>query len=153
MPSPVSSYSSYESGPIDLLQWELERLFSLEELRTMSERFLGLDPEAVGGSGAKGSFARALTERCADQDQLEALVDVLVHARREVDPRVRDLLGGLTTTESDYPIAPKSAVFRFNGGSAKATRGDVSGARRRPRVHAEGASSGSGRATDVPCIA
>ncbi|MBC7052280.1 hypothetical protein G6O46_25045, partial [Salmonella enterica subsp. enterica serovar Enteritidis] len=37
------------------------------------------------------SFARALTERCFDGDRLDALVDVILHSRKEVDPRVRDI--------------------------------------------------------------
>ncbi|HEY8072912.1 MAG TPA: serine/threonine-protein kinase, partial [Labilithrix sp.] len=76
---------------IDILRGELERLFTLEEMTSMSERLLGLAPDEVGGSNAKGSFARALTERCVDGDRLDALVDVILHARKEVDPRVRDI--------------------------------------------------------------
>ena len=52
----------------------------------MSERLLGLVPDEVGGASAKGSFARALTERCFDGDRLDALVDVILHSRKEVDP-------------------------------------------------------------------
>ena len=76
---------------IDILRGELERLFTLEEMTQMSERLLGLAPDDVGGTNAKGSFARALTERCVDGDRLDALVDVILHARKEVDPRVRDV--------------------------------------------------------------
>ena len=45
----------------------------------------------VGGATAKGSFARALAERCFDGDRLDALVDVILLERREVDPRIRDI--------------------------------------------------------------
>ena len=76
---------------IDLVRGELERLFTLDEMTKMSERLLGLAPEDVGGASAKGSFARALTERCFDGDRLHALIDVMLHAKREVDPRVRDI--------------------------------------------------------------
>ena len=76
---------------IDILRGELERLFTLEEMTSMSERLLGLVPDEVGGASAKGSFARALTERCFDGDRLDALVDVILHSRKEVDPRVRDI--------------------------------------------------------------
>ncbi len=75
---------------IDILRGELERLFTLEEMTSMSQRLLGLAPEDVGGASAKGSFARALTERCLTGDRLEALVDVILVSRKEVDPRVRD---------------------------------------------------------------
>jgi len=76
---------------IDILRGELERLFTLEEMTSMSERLLGLAPDDVGGASAKGSFAKALTERCFDGDRLDALVDVILHSRKEVDPRVRDI--------------------------------------------------------------
>lgn len=78
---------------IDILRGELERLFSLEEMTAMSERLLGLAPSEVGGASAKGSFARALTERCFDGDRIDALVDVILHSRKDVDPRVRDIVG------------------------------------------------------------
>src|SRR5687768_13558299 len=77
---------------IDILRGELERLFTLEEMTAMSERLLGLVPDEVGGTSAKGSFALALTERCLDGDRIDALVDVILHSRKEVDPRVRDLV-------------------------------------------------------------
>jgi serine/threonine protein kinase len=79
---------------IEILRGELERLFSLEEMTSMSQTLLGLDPADVGGVAAKGSFAKALTERCVDGDRIEALVDVILVSRNEVDPRVRDI-GGL----------------------------------------------------------
>lgn len=84
---------------IDILRGELERLFSLEEMTSMSERLLGLRPDDVGGASAKGSFALALTERCFDGDRLDALVDVILHSRKEVDPRVRDLVALMAKEE------------------------------------------------------
>ncbi len=78
---------------IDLLRAELERLYSLDEMTSMTERLLGLDPEKVGGAGAKATFARALAERCLDGDQLDALVDVILMSKAGVDPRVQDLAG------------------------------------------------------------
>src|SRR5215469_8764443 len=78
---------------IDILRTELERLFSLDELTSMSHRLLGLDPQDVGGSDAKASFAKALTERCLDGDRIDALVDVILISRQGVDPRVRDVVG------------------------------------------------------------
>jgi len=78
------------NSTIDILRAELERLFSLDEMTSMSRRLLGLDPQDVGGMTAKGSFARALTERCFERDRLDALVDVILASRKAVDPRVRD---------------------------------------------------------------
>ncbi|MDP9000339.1 MAG: protein kinase, partial [Myxococcota bacterium] len=76
---------------IDILRSELERLFSLDEMTSITERLLGLDPEDVGGKTGKASFAKALAERCVDADRIDALVDVLLASRQGVDPRVRDV--------------------------------------------------------------
>ena len=84
---------------IDILRAELERLFSLDEMTSMSQRLLGLDPEDVGGATAKASFAKALTERCVDGDRIDALVDVILVSRQGVDPRVRDVAGLLGKEE------------------------------------------------------
>src|SRR5258708_26431072 len=84
------------NSTIDVVRAELERLFSLEEMTSISQRFLGLDPDDVGGSAAKGSFAKALAERCFDGDRIDALVDVILASRATVDPRIREFtrLGG-----------------------------------------------------------
>jgi tetratricopeptide (TPR) repeat protein len=79
------------NATIEILRGELERLFSLDEMTSISARLLGLDPQDVGGASAKASFAKALTERCVDGDRLEALVDIILVSRKDVDPRVRDL--------------------------------------------------------------
>ncbi|MEO8799953.1 MAG: serine/threonine-protein kinase, partial [Polyangiaceae bacterium] len=97
------------TATIDILRGELERLFSLEEMTGMSRTLLGLDPEDVGGVTAKGSFARALTERCVDGDRIEALVDVILVSRNEVDPRVRDIAALLGT--DDLPASAKLGDF------------------------------------------
>ncbi|HXX65546.1 MAG TPA: tetratricopeptide repeat protein [Polyangiaceae bacterium] len=76
---------------IDILIAELERLFSLDEMTSMSKRLLGLDPEDVGGISAKASFARALTQRCVDGDGVDALVDVILASRHGADPRLREV--------------------------------------------------------------
>src|SRR5580704_6699747 len=94
---------------IEILRGELERLFTLDELTHLSTQLLGLDPEDVGGSSAKASFARALAERCHDDDRIEALVDVIVVSRREVDPRVRDVAALTLGSE----IAPGKPIGPF----------------------------------------
>src|SRR5580692_3333963 len=75
---------------IDIVRAELERIFSLDEMTSMSRRLLSLDPEEVGGATAKATFAKALTERCLEDDRFDALIDVLLASRLAVDPRVRD---------------------------------------------------------------
>ncbi|MCC7535336.1 MAG: protein kinase, partial [Deltaproteobacteria bacterium] len=76
---------------MDILRAELERLFSLDELKKLSSDLLGLDPEDVGGTAAKGAFARALVDRCAREDALEALADAVLLSSQQVDPRVHDV--------------------------------------------------------------
>ena len=92
---------------IDILQGELERLFTLEEMTAMSRTLLGLDPHDVGGQTAKGSFARALTQRCIRGDQVDALVDAMLVAGREVDPRLRKLgVAGFAEKGAELPEGP-----------------------------------------------
>jgi tetratricopeptide (TPR) repeat protein len=106
---------------IDILRAELERLFSLEEMTSISERLLGLDPEVMGGAVAKASFAKALAEQCADRDRIDALVDVILASRPAVDPRVRDVAGLFGTDEvaPGQPLGP-FVVARKLGESALA---------------------------------
>src|SRR3974390_1263680 len=94
---------------IDILRAELERLFSLDEMTSMSQRLLGLDPQDVGGATAKASFARALTERCLDGDRLDALIDVVLVSRQGVGPRVRDVAGLMGREE----ISPGGSLGPF----------------------------------------
>lgn len=93
---------------MDILRGELERLFSLDELTSLSRDLLGFDPQEVGGTAAKASFAKALTDLCAEVDAVDALVDAVVASRAEVDPRLRDAAAsGFATTEE---LAPGTAV-------------------------------------------
>src|ERR1700722_2911825 len=88
----MASSSQLSGAPmnptIDILRAELERLYSLDEMTSVSQRLLRLAPEDGGGATGKASFARALTERCLDGDQLDALIDVILVSRQGVDPRV-----------------------------------------------------------------
>src|SRR5688572_15575674 len=61
----------------EFLQGELERLFELESMMALSDELLGLAPSEVGGTNAKGAFARALVQRCAANDALLALSDAI----------------------------------------------------------------------------
>ena len=56
---------------------ELEQLLTLTELTELSRASLGLDPEAVGGTAAKASFARALVLRCLKLEAVPALLDAV----------------------------------------------------------------------------
>ena len=76
---------------LNILSGELERLYELEELKQLSATLLGLNPGQVGGASAKASFARALAQRCAESDAVEALIDAIVVAHTDVDPRLLEL--------------------------------------------------------------
>ncbi len=66
---------------MNVLRAELERMFELDELKTITHNLLGLDPEEVGGTTGKGSFVRALTEHCAETDSIEALCEAILHSK------------------------------------------------------------------------
>jgi tetratricopeptide (TPR) repeat protein len=72
----------------DLLRAELERSFELEELLHLSRDLLGFDPEQVGGTAAKASFAGALSAHCAEQDAVEALCDAVLALRPDASPEL-----------------------------------------------------------------
>jgi len=72
----------------EILRAELERLFELPDLLSLSRDVLGFEPESVGGMAAKASFAGALTAHCLEHDAIEALCDALLATRAEVNERV-----------------------------------------------------------------
>ncbi|MBX3246374.1 MAG: tetratricopeptide repeat protein [Myxococcales bacterium] len=61
----------------DLLRGELERLFELDEMTSLSSELLGYEPSLLGGTSGKGSFARALVDRCLADSAIEALADAM----------------------------------------------------------------------------
>jgi len=106
---------------IEILRGELERLFSLDELTDLSRDLLGFDPEEVGGTSAKASFVRALTDRCGQVDALDALVEAIIGSRTDADQRLRDLSQrGFTsneTLEAGTLVGPFVIVRRIGEGS------------------------------------
>lgn len=83
--------ASASTMELNILTGELERLYELEELKQLSESLLGLHPAQVGGVAAKASFARALAQRCAESEAVEALIDAMVVRHHDLDPRLLDL--------------------------------------------------------------
>lgn len=75
----------------DILRGELERLFDLDELKSLSADLLGIDPDQVGGTEGKGAFARALVERCSSDDALLALADAVILSKEGVDAKLGKL--------------------------------------------------------------
>jgi len=138
---------------IDILRGELERLFSLEEMASLSKVVLGLGPEELGGGSTTASVARALVERCRAEESLDALADAIVALRTEVDPKVRDAtihgfpsadelpagakLGDLTILKKigEGPLAHTYQAKREAGGEVvlRVLRSEVAFDRRRVR--------------------
>ena len=75
---------------LDVLSAELERLFELDQLRELSEELLGIDPNLIDGSDAKGSFTLALVQRCIATDAVEALCDAVLALRDNADPKLSE---------------------------------------------------------------
>jgi tetratricopeptide (TPR) repeat protein len=94
------------SQTVDVLRSELERLFSVEEMQNVAN-LVGLEKD-VGTHDAKASLARALAERVVEREAVEALVDVVLQMRREVDPKLRDVaqLLGEAELASGKPFGP-----------------------------------------------
>jgi serine/threonine protein kinase len=95
----------------DILQAELERLFELPELLTLSRDLLGFDPDSVGGTAAKASFAGALTAHCLEHDAIEALCDAVVATHGEVNAKVADLR--VTGVVLDEELKPQTELGSF----------------------------------------
>jgi len=82
---------------VDILRSELERLFSLEEMTNVAT-LVGVAQD-VEATATKASFARSLAEHAVTHEAVEALVDVVLQMRREVDPRLRDVAALLNDPE------------------------------------------------------
>jgi serine/threonine protein kinase len=72
---------------------ELEQLLSLNELTELSRASLGLDPDSVGGTAAKASFARALVQRCLKLDAVPALLDAVEASGKRLSESLQKLRG------------------------------------------------------------
>ncbi|HKY39802.1 MAG TPA: protein kinase [Polyangiaceae bacterium] len=70
---------------------ELEQLLTLNELTELSRASLGLDPESVGGTSAKASFARALVQRCLTLEAVPALLDAVEAAGKRLSEPMQKL--------------------------------------------------------------
>ncbi len=95
----------------EIVRAELERLFELEDLKTFTHNVLGFDPETVGGTTAKASFAGALTQFCQEHDALEALCDALLATHTNVDERLSQVLA--TGLSVDEPLKVGDSFGQF----------------------------------------
>jgi tetratricopeptide (TPR) repeat protein len=116
----------------ELLRAELERSFELEELLHLCRDLLGFDPDAVGGTAAKASFAGALASYAREQDAVEALCDALLALRPETSKEIVDLRSRGIVREDALPVGAALGPFTLTqklgeGRSAivySASRGD-----------------------------
>ncbi|HET9957859.1 MAG TPA: tetratricopeptide repeat protein [Polyangiaceae bacterium] len=90
---------------VESLSAELERLYELEELKALCSSLLGMDPSEVGGASAKGSFARALSQKCVEVEAVDALIDVVLASRRELPQELVKKLrnGAIDASERPQP--------------------------------------------------
>lgn len=96
---------------LDLLRAELERLFELEELFTVSRDLLGFEPETIGGTAGKGSFVRALTDHCLEQESVEALCDAVIASKSEASPDLVKLGARGVQDRDDLPLGERFGPF------------------------------------------
>jgi tetratricopeptide (TPR) repeat protein len=92
----------------EFLQGELERLFELESMMALSTDLLGVDPTDVGGTNAKGTYARALVAHCATREGLGALADAIRFTNKDVETLEHVLPEG-----GDEELAPGMHVGGF----------------------------------------
>jgi tetratricopeptide (TPR) repeat protein len=95
----------------DLLRAELERSFELDELLRLCRDLLGFDPEVVGGTAAKASFAGALSSYAHEQDAVEALCDAVLALRPDTPKEVADIRSRGVVREDALPIGTELGHF------------------------------------------
>ena len=95
----------------DLLRAELERLFELEELLHLSRDLLGFEPDGLGGTSAKASFAGALAAHCEAEDAVEALCDAVLALRPNASVDLVELR--TSGVRKDEPLALGSTFGSF----------------------------------------
>src|SRR6185503_9750867 len=96
---------------IEILHGELERLFELDELLRLSESVLGFEPNLVGGTSAKGSFAGSLTKYCVEQDALEALCDAVLAIKPDASPKLVELRLGSAAHDDELRLGDALGAF------------------------------------------
>ena len=97
----------------EILRAELERLFELDDLKSFTQSVLGFDPESVGGTSAKASFAGALTSYCHEHDALEALCDALLATHPNVDERLGQLRATGLAVDEPLKVGDSFGSFKL----------------------------------------
>src|SRR5258706_12404100 len=98
---------------LDDLRAELERLYELDDLKELSSDLLGFGPDQIGGTAAKGSFAKALLEFSAQKDALEALADAVVAQRGSDAQRFGELCANGFTPSEELEIGSSLGPYQI----------------------------------------
>jgi tetratricopeptide (TPR) repeat protein len=118
---------------------ELEQLLTLPELAELARTPLGLEPETLGGTTAKASFARALAQRCVQLDAVPALLDAIESTGKHLSEPLRKLRADDVSLEPGMPpgteLGPYLIVEQLGiGPGSRVYRGRRSGDEVRLRV-------------------
>src|SRR5262245_39941288 len=104
---------------VEKLSTELERLYDQGELEALSRDLLGFEPP--NGDSGKSAVARALAERCVEQDAVAALLDAVAVSRQKrivvpaappSRPSPASGPSGTFTIEADLGTGPSARVCR-----------------------------------------
>lgn len=98
---------------LEVLRAELERLFELNELLTLSQDVLGFDPERVGGQANLSSFAGALIAHCEKEDATLALLEAVVASGHDLSPGLVKATSLVSAEESSLQVGDELADFRI----------------------------------------
>ena len=93
----------------EFLQGQLERLFELDGMMALSSELLGVEPTAVGGTGAKGTFARALVRHCESHDGLLVLAEAIRVSANERDQSLEQP----PSTDDELPPGTEVRAFQI----------------------------------------
>jgi tetratricopeptide (TPR) repeat protein len=89
---------------IETLRAELERLYNLEELLELCQKYLGFDPGEVGGATAKASFVRSLVEYCDRVDAVEALCEAALAGKLDQSSGLREIRDNGVRADEELPL-------------------------------------------------
>lgn len=98
---------------LEVLRAELERLFELDELITLSRDVLGFDPDMLGGQATLSSFASALLAHCGKMDAVPALAEVLRASGKDVGPGVVQITGVPAIADSILGAGDELGPYRI----------------------------------------
>lgn len=116
------------------LRAQLERLFDLATLSDLAQRFLALDPGALGTHDDSSSLARALVLHCEQHAALPALCDAAIALKPETLAELGPLRDGLCAADEALPAGSEVGPFVIrehlgagpNGHCYRALHGDRS---------------------------